>query len=302
MYPYIFQVDIPWINITLQPRFYGLFYAISIMFGYKIVLSEVRRRLLPLNEDETMNCVLLIFMGGLLGGRVYEVIFEWSNHYSNYPWTEVFAIWHGGLAIHGGILGGVVSLYFYTRYKEFRFLEFTDIGTLTIILGQALGRWGNFTNGEAAGPVTDSWMGLIFPPGSSIYYYAQGQPVHPTMIYESLGNFIIFWVLWKIRLKNFRHGMMTAVYLVLYSLLRSALTPLRMDNQFFEWMGVRILAPYGISVVLGLAGCLLIIGKRLWQVQPILSATQDSVFATNKTPEPKIKYKSNRRTKKNNKK
>ena len=275
MYPYIFTLEIPWIDITLQPRFYGLFYAISILLGFKIVLSEAGRRHLPLNEDQVMNCTLLIFLGGLLGGRTYEVIFEWQHHYAYKDWWEVFAIWHGGLAIHGGILGGILSLYLYSRAKKLRFMEMLDIGSLCIILGQAIGRWGNFTNGEAAGPVTDSWFGVTFPPGNSIYRYAHGHPVHPTMIYESIGNFLILGILWKLRLKNFRPGMLAALYLIMYSILRSSLTPLRMDNQYFEWGGQKILAAYAISGVLMTLSLLLIAKNKLWLTEELSAATPE---------------------------
>ena len=81
MYPYIFSIDIPWFNITLEPRYYGLFYAIAVLIGSRIVLSEIKRRQINLQEDEALNMTLLIFLAGLIGGRVYEVIFEWSNYY-----------------------------------------------------------------------------------------------------------------------------------------------------------------------------------------------------------------------------
>ena len=262
--PYIFSLEIPLINFTLEPRFYGLFYAISILLGYRILISEIARRHLPLNADQAMNFTLLIFLGGLLGGRLYDVIFEWDS-FSGKPWWEVFAVWHGGLAIHGGILGGTLAVYWYTQIKKLRFLEFADIGALGMILGQAIGRWGNFTNGEVAGPVTDMWTGVVFPPGSPAYRYAEGQPVHPTMIYESIGNFIIFAILWRVRLKNFRPGMLLALHFMLYSFLRSALTPLRMDNQFFTLFGQTFLAPYTISVVLLAVALLLIWKGRLWE-------------------------------------
>ncbi|MBF0287755.1 MAG: prolipoprotein diacylglyceryl transferase [SAR324 cluster bacterium] len=274
--PYLFSIEIPVMNITLEPRFYGVFYAISILLGYRVLLSESRRRHLPLDEDQAMNCTLLIFLGGLLGGRAYEVIFEWSNHYAYQPWWEVFAIWHGGLAIHGGILGGTFAFFLYAKARNLRFLEMTDIGAMCIILGQAVGRWGNLTNGEAAGPVTDSPLGIVFPPGSPTYVYAQGQPVHPTMLYESLGNFIIFFILWKVRLRNFRPGMLLALHFILYSGFRMALTPLRMDNQYFSLFEGKILAPYATGGALIVTGILLIWKGQLWEQEPIPSIPNES--------------------------
>ena len=82
MYPYIFSVEIPWFNIMLEPRFYGLFYAVSLLISTRIVFTEVARRHINLSEDEAMNMTMLLFFVGLAGGRAYEVIFEWSNYYA----------------------------------------------------------------------------------------------------------------------------------------------------------------------------------------------------------------------------
>ncbi len=290
--PYLFSIEIPVINLPLEPRFYGVFYVISVLLGARILLSEIRRRHLPLDEDQAMNCTLLIFLGGLLGGRAYEVIFEWSNHYANRPWWEVFAIWHGGLAIHGGILGGTFALFLYAKAKKLRFLEMTDIGAMCIILGQAIGRWGNFTNGEAAGPVTDFALGIVFPPGSPAY--AEGQPVHPTMLYESLGNFIIFFILWKVRLKNFRPGMLLALHFILYSTWRIALTDLRTDNQFFFLFDFKIFASYATGAALVVAGILLIWRNRLWEHEPISPKLTEPV--TSPAPSKKAKRSSRKKS------
>ena len=270
MYPSIFSLEIPFLGITLEPRFYGLFYAISVLIGARIVLSEVRRRAIPLTEDEVMNCTLGIFLAGLIGGRSYEVIFEWPHYYAHQPFWKVFAVWEGGMAIHGAIVLGPLALILYCRIKQIALSAMLDISAFCIILGQAIGRWGNFTNGEAAGPVTNMWTGVVFPEGSSIARYAQGQPVHPTMIYESLLNFILYAILWKIRLRNFRDGMIGAIYLIGYALIRSSLTPLRMDNQFLNFGDFKILAPYGISLLMTLIAMTWIFKGKLWQQQPDL--------------------------------
>ena len=264
MHPYIFSIEIPWFNITLEPRYYGLFYAIAVLIGSRIVLSEIKRRRINLQEDEALNMTLLIFLAGLIGGRVYEVIFEWSNYYRFQPFWKTFAIWEGGLAIHGAIIGGIVSLLIYCRIKKFSLAAMLDIGALCMIMGQAIGRWGNFTNGEAAGPVTDLWTGIVFPEGTAVDRYANGSPVHPTMIYESLGNFLILALLWKLRLRNFRPGMLGAVYLLTYSILRSLLTPLRMDNQYFIIADTKFLAAYTISIIMFAAGLIWIYIHKLW--------------------------------------
>jgi len=264
MHPYIFSIEIPWFNITIEPRYYGLFYAIAVLIGSRIVLSEIKRRRINLREDEALNMTLLIFLAGLIGGRVYEVIFEWSNYYRFHPFWKTFAVWEGGLAIHGAIIGGIVSLLIYCRIKKISSAAMLDIGALCMIMGQAIGRWGNFTNGEAAGPVTDFWTGIVFPKGTAVDHYANGLSVHPSMIYESIGNFLILALLWKLRLKNFSPGMLGAVYLLTYSILRSLLTPFRMDNQFFTIGETKFLAAYTISIIMFSAGLIWILIKKLW--------------------------------------
>ena len=264
MYPYIFSVEIPWFNIMLEPRFYGLFYAISLLISTRIVLAEVERRRINLSEDEAMNMTMLLFFAGLAGGRAYEVIFEWSNYYAFQPFWKVFAVWEGGLAIHGAILGGIIVFPLYCRVKKISLPVMFDISAMCMILGQAIGRWGNFTNGETAGPITEFWTGIVFPTGTSVSRYAHGAPVHPTMIYASLGNFLIFYLLWKLRLRNLRPGMLGAVYLLSYAVLRSLLTPLRMDNQYFIIADSKFLAAYAISLLLFAAGLLWIFKQKLW--------------------------------------
>ena len=228
------------------------------------MIAEVTRRRINLSEDEAMNMTMLLFFAGLAGGRAYEVIFEWSNYYAFQPFWKVFAIWEGGLAIHGAILGGIIAYPLYCRVKKISLAAMFDISAMCMILGQAIGRWGNFTNGETAGPVTDFWTGIVFPAGTAVDRYAHGAPVHPTMIYESLGNFLIFFLLWKLRLRNFRPGMLGAVYLLSYAVLRSLLTPLRMDNQYFVIADTKFLAAYAISLLFFCVGSLWLYKQRLW--------------------------------------
>ena len=144
MYPYIFSIEIPWFNIMLEPRFYGLFYAIAILIGSRIVLSEVKRKGLSLTEDEVMNLTLIIFLSGLLGGRFYDVIFGWIPHYQYQPFWHIFAIWQGGLAIHGGLLGGILAIYLYTQWKQIPFWQMTDIGAFVFDHGASHWALGQF--------------------------------------------------------------------------------------------------------------------------------------------------------------
>ena len=283
MYPTIFSLEIPFLNLTLEPRFYGLFYAICVLIAARIVQAEVRRRGIPLNQEEVMNYTLLMFLAGLVGGRSYEVIFEWTNYYTHQPWWKVFAVWEGGMAIHGAIILGPLSMIIYCKVKRVSLPPMLDISALCMILAQAIGRWGNFTNGEAAGPVTEMWTGISFPGGTAVDRYAHGDPVHPTMIYESLLNFVLFFMLWKLRLRNFRPGMIGAVYLLGYSAIRSSLTSLRMDNQFLVVGDTVILAPYGISVILSLTALIWIFNGKLWLREQVPAGESGNLSDPQKT-------------------
>ena len=264
MYPTIFSINIPWINVTLEPRFYGLFYAISVLISSRILIKEVKRKSILLSEDEVMNFTFLIFLAGLIGGRVYEVILEWGNYYKYQTWWKVFAVWEGGMAIHGAIILSPLAIFIYCKIKYISLPKMLDISSICLILSQSIGRWGNFTNGEAAGPITNTWIGITFPEGTHVDRYSNGLPVHPTMIYESILNFILFLILWKIRLKCFKPGFITSIYLLGYSIIRSSLTPLRMDNQFIKFGDTIILAPYGISLILTIIALIWILNGKLW--------------------------------------
>ena len=130
MFPTLFSLEIPFLDLTLEPRFYGLFYAIAILIGSRIVLSEVQRRELGLSDDDAMNLTLYAFLVGLLGARTYEIVMEWSNYYAHQPFWKVFAVWQGGLAIHGGIIGGSLYTIFYCRRKRISQAHFLDIAAL----------------------------------------------------------------------------------------------------------------------------------------------------------------------------
>lgn len=280
--PHIFRLEIPFINLTLEPRFYGLFYAIAIIMGFRVLLHENKRRKLGLSEDNCMNMVLIMFVCGLFGGRFFQVFMSWSHWYADGPFWKVFAIWEGGLAIHGGIIGGVCGVWLITRIYKLKLMEMLDIGSIGLILGQAIGRWGNFTNGELGGYKTDSFLGVVFPPGSPIDRYAQGHPVHPTMIYESILNFMLFGLLWQMRKMNLRPGTLGATYLIGYGIIRSAVTPIRNGDNYFEFMGEIIKAPYVSSLVMFVIAAAMIGTLELYkkpEPQPVMAAGADSGVA-----------------------
>jgi phosphatidylglycerol:prolipoprotein diacylglycerol transferase len=165
----------------------------------------------------------------MIGARLYYVIFNWAS-YANYP-LEALAIWHGGLAIHGGLFGGVIAGYLYIKKHKLDFWKFADVVAPSIILGQSIGRWGNFINQEAFGsPVSVDFISR-FPEFIQKQMYINNQYYHPAFLYESLWDLLVFLILiCMFRRKHF-DGQIMLLYLILYSTGRFFIESLRMDSE-----------------------------------------------------------------------
>lgn len=242
----------------IQIRFYGLMYVVAILVGYFLVKSEVRRKGINLTPDEVMNLIFWIVLGGIIGARIYYVVFNWEYYWPD--WKEIPAIWHGGLAIHGGILGGLLGGYIYTGIKRVPFLRVSDSVAPSLILGQAFGRFGNFMNGDAHGLPTQMPWGVVFPPGSIAGQQFPQTALHPTMLYEMAINLAIFFFLWKIRKRPAKDGFIISLYLILYSAGRFIVSFYRADSLMIGELRVAHL----ISVLIVAIVIPLVIKKRLW--------------------------------------
>lgn len=213
----------------IQIRYYGLMYVVGIVVGTYLFKKEVLRGKLTLTDDEITNIVMWVVLGGILGARVYYVLFN-LDYYLSEP-MEIPAIWHGGLAIHGGMIGATIAAHFYIKKLGVPFWQITDMAAPSVILGQAFGRFGNFMNGDAHGYPTDLPFGVIFPIESIAGREFPGIPTHPVMIYELLINFSIFLFLWfYLRHRPHKHGYIFAVYFILYSLGRCFVESFRADS------------------------------------------------------------------------
>lgn len=212
----IFGIDIMW-------------YAILITTGIILGLYFVSKLAVVKNLDKEMpsDLLLWVLVPAILGARLYYVIFSW-DYYSKNP-SEIIMIRNGGLAIYGGLLTAFLITYIYSKKKNISFLTILDIFAPGIALGQAIGRWGNFINKEAYGRATDLPWAIII----------DGQKVHPTFLYESLGDFIIFIVLYNLCKKNRNEkGTIISLYFILYGILRFFVEGLRTDSLYF--LGMRV--------------------------------------------------------------
>jgi phosphatidylglycerol---prolipoprotein diacylglyceryl transferase len=226
MHPVFLQVG------PLTIRYYGLMYVLAIAVGFALLKREVIRKRLGLSTDDLLDLLLWTVPAAIVGARLYYVLFRWDHYGANL--IDILKLWEGGLAIHGGVLAGIVSVFLFSRRKGVRFWRLTDAIAPSLILGQAIGRIGNFTNGDAFGLPTNAPWGLQFPLESPAGAAFPGMATHPSMLYEMMLNLGIFAVLWSVRRKGFRDGFSTALYFVLYAVARSIVSFTRADSL---WLG-----------------------------------------------------------------
>ena len=247
-------------------RYYGLMYVIAITLGLFIISRDVKRKKLIcgtsgklVSTDDILDLVLWMVPAAIIGARAYYVAFQWG-YYGSHP-ADIVKIWQGGLAIHGGVIGGILAVYFYSHWKKIAFWALTDSISISLILGQAIGRIGNLMNGDAYGiPTTLPW-GIHFPPNSPAGMAYPGQATHPSMIYEMILNLIIFAFLWRLRKKGYKDGFITSLYFILYSIDRSIVSFTRGDSL---WLG-SIRAAHVISAILVTGFLLFIIFRHLYE-------------------------------------
>jgi phosphatidylglycerol:prolipoprotein diacylglycerol transferase len=207
---------------------YGVIIGTGVLIGLWLATREGVRR--GLAKETFVDLVLFAVPIAILCARTYYVIFEW-NYYSNHI-SEIPKIWEGGLAIHGGLIGAVATGIVFAKKRGLSFWKLADIAAPSIILGQAIGRWGNFMNQEAhGGPVTRQFLENLHLPDFIInQMYINGQYYHPTFLYESLWDFVGFLLLLWLRRVNLRRGELFLSYLIWYSIGRFYIEGMRTDS------------------------------------------------------------------------
>jgi phosphatidylglycerol---prolipoprotein diacylglyceryl transferase len=227
-----------WGFLTL--RWYGLLIASAVLIGVSLSTYLAKRR--GVNPDLIGDLVIWLVVSAIPAARLYYVAFEWKS-YAQRP-AEIFAIWHGGIAIHGAILGGTIATLIFSRINKVSFWQLADLVAPSLILGQAIGRWGNFFNSEAFGRPTDLPWKLYIPMAQRPPGYAQFDYFHPTFLYESLWNLGVFALLMTLFFRGLSRiskgeairpkvGTLFLVYLIAYSLGRFWIEGLRMDSLMF---------------------------------------------------------------------
>ncbi|RBW71191.1 prolipoprotein diacylglyceryl transferase [Bacillus taeanensis] len=242
----------------LTVYWYGVIIATGALLGLWLAVRESER--LGLKKDTFVDLVMWAVPIAILSARFYYVLFSWS-HYKDNP-ADIIKIWEGGIAIHGALIGSVVTAVVFAKKRGLSFWKIADIAAPSIILGQAIGRWGNFMNQEAhGGPVSREFLESLNLPEFIInQMYIDGTYYHPTFLYESLWNIIGFVGLLLLRKANLRRGELFLTYVIWYSIGRFFIEGLRTDSLMLT--ETLRMAQFISIVLIGLA-VVLILYRRL---------------------------------------
>ncbi|WP_208587980.1 prolipoprotein diacylglyceryl transferase [Gracilibacillus suaedae] len=239
---------------------YGVIIASGVFLALWIATKEADR--LGVKKDYIVDLVVFAIPIAIISARAYYVIFEWDR-YVEEPWWKVFAIWEGGIAIHGALIGAVLTAILYTRVKKLSFWQIADIVAPSIILGQAIGRWGNFMNQEAhGGPISEATyqnFHQYLPDFIMNQMCIDGTMYHPTFLYESVWNIIVFILLIILRKYPLRRGEMFLTYVISYSIGRFFIEGMRTDSLYI--VGDLRTAQF-ISIMLIVGAVLLVLYRR----------------------------------------
>src|SRR3989344_4300163 len=243
----------------LALRWHGLLMVTSMIAGLLIVLRFARQE--KIKSDDVFDLAFYLIIFSLLGARIYAVLLE-LPYYLNNPF-EIIAVWHGGLAIHGAIIAGGLTLLVYCRKKRQSFWQWADRLVVALPLGQAIGRWGNYFNQELFGKPTDLPWGIPISPVNRPVEYLTSPYFHPTFLYESLLNLLNVGLLLFLfpKLKQ-RSGVLAGLYLINFAVIRTLMESLRIDSTPLLF-GLRL--PVIASLIIAVIGALLVV-VRFWFV------------------------------------
>lgn len=259
-------------------KYYGIMIALGFLFGM-IVAYQAAKHTKDFDPELVFDYLIWMVIPAIVGARLYYVIFSW-DYYGKHL-GEIFAIRNGGLAIYGGILSSILVLFIFCKVRKVSMMKFADIAVKGLLVGQILGRWGNFFNREAFGRYTDSLFAMQIPTDFFVDHGRMGEiiksgvyntpvylpsstgdaityiQVHPTFLYEGLWNLaLLIFIIWFTKRKTF-DGQLLAIYLAGYGIGRFWIEGLRTDSLMLGGTGIRvsqllaaILALIGIGAIL----------------------------------------------------
>ncbi len=248
---------------SLSIRWYGLLIASAIILGTFLAQKLAQSR--GVDPETVGDMVIWLVIGAIPCARLYYVLFEWQR-FQTQPWYKAFAIWEGGIAIHGAIIGGAIAGILFCKRQKISIWLMADIIMPAVILGQAIGRWGNFFNSEAFGAPTDLPWKLLIPLNRRPPELVNFSYFHPTFLYESLWNLGVFAILIFVftRIPKIRIGTITMLYAIAYSIGRFWIEGLRTDSLMVGTLRTAQMISLA-SILLGILGLvwLYVLRRRL---------------------------------------
>lgn len=230
-------------------HWYGIFMAFAICAGLFTILSVKKNFYPSIEQDIVLDLAFYNIIFGILGARLYYVILDY-RYYFKYP-QETLALWHGGLSIHGALIVCTITSFIFLKFKKQEFLPFADLFTYGLVVGQVIGRWGNFFNSEAFGsPCNLPWKLFIPIESRPLEFYNQAY-FHPTFLYESLLSVVIFCLLFFVvrKMENYKPGLVFFSYLVMYGVSRFVIEGIRIDS-VLDIAGVPVARIMSVLIIL----------------------------------------------------
>lgn len=241
----------PVINLGfISIHLYSICLMIAVALGYSLIIRESKRH--GFDGEEIGNMMFYAIIIGIIGARIYYCLFN-LDYYLSSP-LSIFKVWEGGLAIHGGIIAGFLTILYFCKKKNYNLLLILDFIVVGLIIAQAIGRWGNFFNGEAHGPITTlSYLKSLYLPNFIIKgMLIDGDYYIPTFLYESLWCLLGFIIMYLFRWKKYvKTGYMTSLYFIWYGIERFFVESLRTDSlMFFNFKIAQIVSL--IMIIIGI--------------------------------------------------
>lgn len=271
----------------LSMRWYGFLIASAVLIG--VTLSQWLARRRHVDPDLLSDLAIWLVIAAIPSARLYYVLFQWQE-YAQHP-DQIIAIWKGGIAIHGAVLGGLIASLIFARIRRISFWQLADLVAPSLILGQAIGRWGNFFNSEAFGAPTDLPWKLYIPPERRPLGYESFAYFHPTFLYESMWDLMVFAILLRLFFWGLKHpsrskiGTLFLVYLVGYSCGRFWIEGLRTDSLMLGPLRIAQVVSL-IQIAIGVSGLLwLYVFRRSLPDVVAVSPSEAATTAATRSPD-----------------
>lgn len=266
-----------WVHISkiVKPQFsiFGIrFYYYGLIIGLSIVIAlwimQLRSKKYQITRNELESVIWWALIPGLVGARIYHVIDNFSYYFIR-PF-DVVAVWKGGMAIYGALIGGLLGLIYASKLNKVRLLSLLDLAAPAVILGQAIGRWGNFFNQEAFGPPTNLPWKIYISPANRLWPYLEADYFHPLFLYEFLFNLISFFILLMVSRKSKLPGSVVGWYMILYGTDRFIIEFGRLDTAII-W-GIKV--AHILSLFIIILGVIMLLRRQLSSI--LIKSTRSS--------------------------